>query len=108
MIGNMKAYTFEELQDKYIGKIGSPERDKYEKNLQEEIQAYHIGEAIKKARKDKNLTQKQLGELMGVNRAQVSKIESGKNLSISTISRAFKAMNIPANLAFGNISVALW
>lgn len=108
MIGNMKAYTFEEIKNKYIGEIGTPEREQYEKDLQEELQAFHIGEAIKKARKEKNLTQEQLGELMGVKRAQISKIETGKNLNVSTIARAFKAMNIPAKLAFGNISVALW
>ena len=32
-----------------------------------------IGEAIKWAREAKNLTQEQLGELMGVKRAQISK-----------------------------------
>ena len=107
-IGDMKLYTFEEVQDEIIGKIGTPERDKYEKELQEELHAYHIGEAIKQARKEKNLTQEQLGELMGVRRSQISKIESGKNLNFSTIARAFKAMNIPANLAFGKVSLSLW
>lgn len=107
-IGDMKFYTFEEVQDEIIGKIGTPERDEYERELQEELHAYHIGEAIKQARKEKNLTQEQLGELMGVRRSQISKIESGKNLNFSTIARAFKAMEIPANLAFGNVSLSLW
>ena len=107
-IGDMKLYTFEEVQDEIIGKIGTPERDEYERELQEELRAYHIGEAIKQARKEKNLTQEQLGELMGVKRAQISKIESGKNLNFSTIARAFKAMNIPAHLAFGKVSLSLW
>lgn len=79
-----------------------------EAQIQEELKAYHIGEAIKQARKEKNLTQEQLGELMGVQRAQVSKIESGKNLNFHTIARAFKAMGIQASLAFGKVSLSLW
>ena len=71
----MKTYTLDELTDKYIGKIGTPERDKYEKDLKEELQAYHIGEAIKQARIAKNLTQEQLGERIGVQRAQISRRE---------------------------------
>ena len=107
-VGDMKLYTFEEVKDEIIGKIGTPERDEYEKEVEEDLHAYHIGEAIKQARKEKNLTQEQLGELMGVRRAQISKIESGKNLNFSTIARAFKAMDIPANLAFGNVLISLW
>ena len=45
-IGDMKLYTFEEVQDEIIGKIGTPERDRYEKELQEELHAYYIGDAI--------------------------------------------------------------
>ena len=45
---------------------------------------------------------------MGVQRAQISKIESGKNLSFSTIARAFKSMGIPANLDFEGVSLSLW
>lgn len=98
----MKLYTLEELQDKHIGKVGTPERDAYEAELQEELQAYHIGETIKRARQEKNLTQAELGALMGVKKAQVSRIESGKNLKISTISRVFKAMGITPKLELGD------
>lgn len=104
----MKYSTLEELEDKYIGKVGTPRRDAYEQSVQEEIQAYHIGEAIKQARLKQELTQEQLGEKMGVQRAQVSKIESGRNLTFSTIARAFKALGIPAELTAGGFKVALW
>lgn len=107
-VGNMKLYSIDEILDEDLGKIGTPERDKFETELQAEVHAYHIGEAIRKARKEKKLTQAELGELMGVQRAQISKIESGKNLNFSTIAKAFKAMQIPASLAFGNTSLALW
>lgn len=107
-LGEMEIYTWEQVQDELFGKIGTQEREEYEKGVSETIHFYKIGEAIKKARKEKKLTQEQLGELMGVQRAQISKIESGKNLSVSTIARAFKAMNIPAKLSLGNVSLSLW
>ena len=104
----MKYATLEELEDRYIGKVGTPRRDAYEESLQEEIHAYHIGEAIKQARLRQSLTQEELGARMGVHRAQISKIESGRNLTFSTISRAFKALGIPAELSAGGMKMALW
>ena len=52
----MKTYTLDELTDEAIGKIGTPKRDKFEADLKEELQAYHIGEAIKQAQQAKNLS----------------------------------------------------
>ena len=66
----MKFYTEEEALDIVIGEKGTPERNKYE----DDINNFLIGEAIKRTRESKNLTQEQLGELMGVKRAQISKI----------------------------------
>lgn len=107
-LGDMELYSWDEVQDELFGKVGTPEREEYEKGVRETINTYKIGEAIRNARKEKNLTQSQLGELMGVQRAQISKIEKGKNITISTVARAFKAMNIPAKLNFGKISLSLW
>ena len=75
-----------------------------------EIDAYKIGEAIKQTRHQQNLTQKQLGELMGVQESQISKIESGKSITFSTIVRAFKALGAStASLDLGSLGrVALW
>ncbi|MCD8387006.1 MAG: helix-turn-helix domain-containing protein [Bacteroidales bacterium] len=98
-------YTADEAKDILFGKVGTPKRDKYEAKLQE----YLIGEAIKQAREAKKLTQEQLGELMGVQKAQVSRIESGRNITFATIRRAFRAMNINATLDMGQYgTVALW
>lgn len=33
----MKYATLEEVEDKYIGKIGTPRRDEYKESLQEEL-----------------------------------------------------------------------
>lgn len=100
----MKIYTHDEMLNRVVGEVGTPRRDA----LDAELQSYLIGEAIKQARKEKNLTQTQLGELMGVQRAQVSRIESGHNLTINTIVRAFKAMGVPAAFSFGGVSMSLW
>ena len=102
----MKFYSEEESLDKVLGKKGTPLRNKYETD----INNFLIGEAIKRAREAKHLTQEQLGELMGVKRAQISKIESGKSISFATIVRTFKAMGVKsANLELGSLGkVALW
>lgn len=104
----MKYATLDELEDKYIGKKGTPRRDAYEEAVKEDIRAYHIGEAIKQARLQHDLTQDELGKRMGVQRAQISKIERGRNLTLTTVARAFKALGIPVELTAGEMTVALW
>jgi DNA-binding XRE family transcriptional regulator len=84
-----KHTRFEDLEDKYFGKIGTPERDQYEFDLNMEM----IGDKIRQLRLEKNMTQAQLGELIGVKRAQISKLEKGNNsASVSTILKVFHAM----------------
>lgn len=102
-MAKMKLYTHEEMLDRVVGEKGTPRRDA----MEAELQSYLIGEAIRRARKEKKLTQEQLGELMGVQRAQVSRIESGRNLTVGTIVRAFKAMGVPASFSFGGVSFSL-
>jgi ribosome-binding protein aMBF1 (putative translation factor) len=109
-IGDMKIYTFDEIQDEIIGKKGTPERDEYERELEEELRAYRVGEAIKQARLAQNMTQEQLGEKIGVQRAQISRLEKGHSISLSSMSRVFKALGIQtASLDLGAMGkVALW
>ena len=85
----MKTYKLEELTDKYIGKKGSKKREQFDFELKLEI----LGDMIKKARKEQHLTQEQLGELIGVQKAQISKIETNaKDVRFSTIMRVFDAL----------------
>lgn len=109
-IGNMKLYTFDEMLDKHIGEVGTPERDKFEMDVDTAVHAYNIGEAIKKARLEQNLTQEELGVRVGVKKAQISRIEKGGCLTIPTMSRIFKALGIvTASLDLGKLGkVALW
>ena len=91
----MKMMTLEQLKDRDIGKLGTSERDKYEFDLRMEL----LGEMIKSVRKERNLTQEQLGELIGVQKSQISKLErSTKNVTIETILKVFKALK--ANVKF--------
>ena len=105
-IGSMKFYTHDEMLDKVVGKKNSPARDKFEN----EVNNFLIGDAIKRIRMANHLTQEQLGERMGVKRAQISKIENGKCITYSTIVKAFKAMGIKtASLDLGTMGkIALW
>jgi DNA-binding XRE family transcriptional regulator len=81
--------TLSQLEDKYIGEHGTPVREQYEFELSMEI----LGEKLKQIRKEKNLTQEQLGKLIGVQKAQISKLESGaSSATVSTIIKVFKAL----------------
>ncbi len=85
----IKTYTLEEMKDKYIGKKGTLARDQYEYELRMDV----LGHMIKKARQERNLTQEQLGKLVGVQKAQISKLESSANsATIDTILKVFKAL----------------
>lgn len=95
----IKFYALDEVKDKHLGKVGTPHRDKYE----DELQSFIVGEAIKKARKSQNMTQEELAEKIGVQRSQVSKIESGRNLTLATVARVFKAMGMEASLNIAGI-----
>ena len=54
---------------------------------------------IKKARKEKKLTQEQLGVLVGVQKAQISKIENNtKDVRFSTIMKVFNALKAKVNM----------
>jgi len=84
-----KVYSLSEMKDKYIGETGTVERDEYEYELRMDI----LGRMIKTARQERNLTQEQLGQLVGVQKSQISKLESSTNsATIDTILKVFKAL----------------
>lgn len=85
----IKTYTLEQLTDQYSGKKGSVRRDQFEFDLKLDI----LGDMIKKARKEQYLTQEQLGKLVGVQKAQISKIENNaKDVRFSTVMKVFEAL----------------
>lgn len=90
----LKSYSLAEMKDKYIGKIGTTEREEYEYELRMDV----LSHMIKTARKERNLTQEQLGKLIGVQKSQISKLESSANsATIDTILKVFKALKAEIN-----------
>lgn len=90
----IKSYSLAEMKDKYIGSVGTVERDEYEYELRMDV----LGKMIKTARQERNLTQEQLGALIGVQKSQISKLESSANsATIETILRVFKALKAEIN-----------
>jgi DNA-binding XRE family transcriptional regulator len=90
----VKTYSLSQMKDKYIGKIGTTERDAYEYELRMDV----LGKMIKAARQERKLTQEELGLLVGVQRAQISKLESSANsATIDTIIRVFGALKAEIN-----------
>ena len=85
----MKKYSLEQVKDKYLGVRGIEKREAYELELKVEL----IGQMIKKVRKERALTQTELGELIGVKKAQISRLENNtSNVSIGTIIKVFNAL----------------
>ena len=102
--------THEEMVDKYIGKVGTLERDEFDAQVITGAQEYHIGEAIRQTRKKQGLTQEQLGERIGVKKAQISRLESGKSITYDSIRKVFQALGAKsAWIDLGDLGrVALW
>lgn len=95
----MKVYSQEEMLNRTLGPKGTPERDEYDAQVKD----YLVGLAIRRAREAQNLTQEQLGERIGVQRARISSIEKGTNLRLSTLRRIFTALGMEVNLSIGDM-----
>lgn len=91
----MKAYTLELVQDEIIGKKGTLNREIFELELQMDL----IGIAIKQSRKERKMTQSELGNLIGVQKSQISRIENNpKNVTLETLVRVFTALQATIKL----------
>lgn len=90
----IKTRSLAEMKDKFIGKVGTTERDEYEYELHMDL----LGRMIKSARLQRNLTQEELGQLVGVQKAQISKLENSANSAkVDTIIKVFKALKAEIN-----------
>jgi len=102
----MKAYTLDQVQDKLIGKIGTARRDIFEYELQMDL----IGKAIKQTRKERHLTQEELGKLIGVQKAQISRLENNaSNVTMDTLLRVFTALKakIKLQVELPNLNISI-
>lgn len=65
----------------------------------------NIGSLIRNERLRKGFTQEELGERVGVGKAQISKIESGKGLTIKTVTKVLDALGMSASVSLQNTQV---
>ncbi|MDR3217415.1 MAG: helix-turn-helix domain-containing protein [Dysgonamonadaceae bacterium] len=87
-------FTFDQIKDEFIGEKGTEKRTQYEQELQLEV----LGDLIRKIRQERNLTQEELGRLIGVQRAQISKLENNTtNVTFQTILKVFSALKAKVN-----------
>ena len=91
----MKTFTLNEVTDQIVGEIGTENRNKFEYDLKMDL----IGNAIKETRKERKLTQEDLGKLIGVQKAQISRLENNaSNATIDTLMRVFSALKATVKL----------
>lgn len=94
MQNKFKTVSLDTMIDKHVGKRGTTKREVFENELRIDL----LGQAIKQARQEQNLTQEQLGEPVGVQKAQISKIENSvKNARFETILKVFDALGAKVN-----------
>ena len=69
-----RIYTHNEVIDTLVGVKGTAQREAYDLS----IELFLVGQTIREIREKRNLTQEDLGNLIGVKKAQISRIENGK------------------------------
>ena len=102
---NFRTVSLDTMIDKHIGKLGTEKREAFENELRIDL----LGQAIKQARQERNMTQEELGELVGVQKAQISKSEnSAKNARFETIMKVFEALReeVSINVELNNKKLA--
>lgn len=76
-----KLTTFEQHLDKQYGKKGTKKRD----NFEADSLAFRLGEMLKAARQEAQMTQQELAEKTGTKKSYISRIECGKSdIQLST------------------------
>ena len=90
----MKTVSHNELLNEIVGQQGAPERTDFDNELKADVLAFKF----KELRKQKQLTQTQLADSIGLEKGQISKIENGKfNLTLATINKIASALGARIN-----------
>lgn len=78
----MNTKTLDQIKNDYYGPMGTPERDRIER----ELEALRIGFKIRSAREKKEMTQAELAKKIDRKRTFISKIENdGENITLKTL-----------------------
>lgn len=79
--------NFDELIEREHGKIGVDSRNEYEENAA----LFIVGEMLKEARLESQLTQEQLADKAGIKKSYISNIENARgNIQLGTLIRIFE------------------
>lgn len=79
--------TLDQFIDEEIGKKGTKKREEFENGYE----TFKLGVLIQQARQEKGMTQEQLAQLAGTNKAYISKLEKDlKDIRFSTLQRIIK------------------
>jgi predicted XRE-type DNA-binding protein len=73
--------------------------EEFKAMLEDVLLTKSVGEAIEKARKDKNLTLEEVGQRVGVSRMRISQLEKAENIELSTLVRVASAMGYKVQIA---------
>jgi ribosome-binding protein aMBF1 (putative translation factor) len=83
-----------DIIEKRYGKEGSESREQF----REQAFSYYFGEIIKNRRKELNLSQNELAEMIGKKRPYISRIENGEDIRISNFALIANALNLNIQL----------
>lgn len=86
---------YDSVLDEKYGKLGSPERTKFE----EEAYAFYSGQLIRDARKDARVTQAELAGKIGTSKSYISRIENGEIIpSVGVFYRIVHALGMEVRI----------
>ena len=81
---NKDITSLDEILDNKYGKKGNPKREKWE----QEFEAFKLGVLLEEARVKLNMTQEELAQKCGTNKAYISRIENNaSDIKLSTLMR---------------------
>jgi ribosome-binding protein aMBF1 (putative translation factor) len=90
----MKTYKAKDLLNDRYGQKGSESREQFHDNAY----SYYFGEIIRNRRKDLNMTQEKLAEIIGKKRPYISRIENGEDVRISNLLLVANALDLTIQL----------
>ena len=85
-----KSLNAKEIIAQRYGKEGTKEREQF----REDAFAYYFGEIIKNRRKELNMTQENLAEIVGKKRPYISRIENGEDIKLSNFALIANALGL--------------
>ena len=90
----MKTYKAKDLLAERYGQKGSEGREQF----RESAYSYYFGEIIRNRRKELNMSQEKLAEIVGKKRPYISRIENGEDVKISNLLLVANALDLTIQL----------